>query len=297
MKWKKRNKNCFLLVFLLAGAFNISAQDSTKSTLSLNVGYFVKNNSSQCLIATAQTKIEKRFHPVKDIEVSIFLDSISSENLIGKSKTDEAGKAKAFIPVALKDKWNASATHTFYAISEANKQFEEGTGELMITKSKVEIDTVNDETTKSITVSVKKFENDEWVPVKDVEMRIGVSRAGGILGAGEEESYTTDSTGVAIAEFTRDSLPGDKDGNIILAAKVEDNDEIGNILIEKSVSWGIPTKTDEDFFKQRTLWSTRYHTPPWLLFMAYSIIVAVWGTLIYLILQIFKIKKLGTASK
>jgi hypothetical protein len=297
MKWKKRNKIYFLVSCLLAGAFNVFAQDSTKSTISLNLGYFVKNNSTQYLITTAQTKIEGRFHPVKDIEVSIYLDSVASENLLGKAKTDEAGKAKAFLPVTLKDKWSASATHTFFAVSEANKQFEEGTGELMITKSKVEIDTVSDETTKTITVTVKKLENNEWIPLKEVDVRIGAARSGGILGAGEEESYTTDSLGIATAEFTRDSLPGDKNGNIILAAKVEDNSEIGNILIEKTVPWGIATKTDDDFFKQRTLWSTRYHTPPWLLFMAYSIIIGVWGTLIYLILQIFKIKKIGIASK
>ncbi len=277
--------------------FNSFSQDTEKSTLSLNLSYFVKNNSSQYLIATAQTKIEGRFQPVKDIEVSIFLDSISLENLVGKIKTDEAGKAKAFLPTNLKDLWNASSTHTFFISSEANKQFDEGSGELTVTKSKIEIDTVSDETTKSITVTIKKLENEEWVAVKEVDVKIGVLRSGKILGAGEDEFYTTDSTGIATAEFTRDSLPGDKGGNIILAAKVDDLDEVGNLIIEKTVPWGVATITDDNFFKQRTLWSTRYHTPPWLLFMAYSIIIAVWGTLIYLIFQIFKIKKIGIQSK
>jgi hypothetical protein len=297
MKWKKRNKIYFLVCCFLAGTLTIFSQETEKSTLSLNLSYFVKNNSSQYLVATAQTKIEGRFHPVKDIEVSIYLDSISSENLVSKSKTDEKGKAKAFLPINLKDKWNGSSTHTFFVTSEANKKFDDGSSELTVTKSKIEIDTISDETTKSITVTIQKLENSEWVPVKEVDVRIGVARSGGILGAGEEESYTTDSTGIATAEFTRDSLPGDRNGNIILAAKVEDNDEIGNVLIERSVPWGVPTITDDGFFKQRTLWSTRYHTPSWLLFMAYSIIMAVWGTLIYLIFQIFKIKKLGIQIK
>jgi hypothetical protein len=168
---------------------------------------------------------------------------------------------------------------------------------LTITKSKIEIDTISDETTKSITVAIKKLENDEWIAVSEVDVKIGVLRSGKILGAGEEEFYTTDSTGITTAEFLRDSLPGDKDGNIVLAAKVDDNDEIGNLIIEKTVPWGVATKTDDDFFKQRTLWSTRYHTPVWLLFMAYSIIIAVWGTLIYLILQLFRVRKLGISSK
>lgn len=297
MKWKKTNSIYFLFSCILALTLNSSAQEAEKSTLSLNLGYFSKNNSSQYLIVNTQTRIEGRFYPVKDIPVSLYLDEVAEENLIAKVKTDETGKAKAFLPLNLKDKWNATATHTFLAVFEADKKFDEASGEMTITKSKMQIDTVSDETTKSITVTISKFENDEWVPVKDVDVKIGIARSGGILGAGEEESYTTDSTGVAIAEFTRDSLPGDINGNIVLAAKVEDNDEVGNLFVEKTVPWGIATKHANDFFQQRTLWSTRYHTPPWLLFMAYSIIIAVWGTLIYLVFQLLKIRKIGVKAE
>jgi hypothetical protein len=119
---------------------------------------------------------------------------------------------------------------------------------------------------------------------------------GGILPAGDEETYTTDSTGSVTAEFKKDSLPGDEKGNIVLAAKVEDNDLFGNLLVEKKAPWGIATKPDKNFFDQRTLWSTRFRTPIWLLFMAYSIVIGVWGTIIFLVFQIVKIKKLGITS-
>ncbi len=137
--------------------------------------------------------------------------------------------------------------------------------------------------------------NNEWVPAKDVEMKVGVERNGSILSAGDKETYTTDSTGIVSVEFKRDSLPGDIKGNFILAAKVEDNDQFGNLLVEKTVPWGVTLKPDQSFFNQRTLWSTRFKTPLWLLFMAYSIVIGVWGTIIYLALQIVKIKKLGVA--
>jgi hypothetical protein len=64
-----------------------------------------------------------------------------------------------------------------------------------------------------------------------------ISRQASILSAGDEETYTTDSTGTVSAEFKKDSLPGDKQGNIVLAAKVEDNDQYGNLLVEKTVRW------------------------------------------------------------
>ena len=84
---------------------------------------------------------------------------------------------------------------------------------------------------------------------------------GGILSAGDEATYTTDSTGEVTAEFKKDSLPGDEKGNIVLAAVVEDNDQYGNLQVEKTVSWGVPFNPDNSFFNQRALWSTRSRTP------------------------------------
>ena len=46
-------------------------------------------------------------------------------------------------------------------------------------------------------------------------------------------------------------------------------------------------------FDQRKLWATKFRTPLWLLFMAYSIVIGVWGTIIYLVLQIIRIKRIG----
>ena len=165
-----------------------------------------------------------------------------------------------------------------------------------ITKTKISIDTSSDGATRNIIVAISALINNEWVSAKDVEMKVGISRLGGILSAGDEETYTTDSTGTVTVELKKDSLPGDEKGNIVLAAKVEDNDQYGNLEIEKTVPWGIAVTPDKTFFDQRTLWSTRFRTPVWLLFMAYSIVIGVWGTLIYLVMQIIKVRKMGRAT-
>ena len=155
------------------------------------------------------------------------------------------------------------------------------------------LDTATEDGVRKITASVMKLENNEWLPAKDVEMKIGIERLGGILSAGDEATYTTDSTGSVTVELKKDSLPGDEKGNYIVAAKAEDNDQFGNLLIEKKVNWGTVQKNNNNFFSLRTLWTTRFRTPYWLLIMAYSIVIGVWGTLFYLIRQVFKIKKMG----
>ena len=292
---KTRISILLILCFFTTG-ISVSAQDSAAAEPSVNLRYFINNNSIQYLMVQSRIKVGKKFKPLPGQLVQLYLDSNSAENLITKIYTDEKGLAKVIIPPSLKDKWNSSPIHQFIGVLEATSKEEERTTSLEITKAKMEMDTSTADSVHSINVQVKFFQNNNWVPANDVEMKVGVNRSGSILTAGDEETYTTDSTGTVTVEFKRDSLPGDQMGNFVLLAKVEDNDQYGNLLVEKTVPWGVAAKLNKNFFEQRTLWSTRFRTPLWLLFMAYSIVIGVWATIIFLILQIVKIKKLGAAG-
>jgi hypothetical protein len=273
-------------VSLLTGP--LAAQEEGKKIVKLH--YVNSNNSVQYLLLESMLKKGKVLSPISNQSYKIYLDSVGT-NLIANLTTDETGKAKAFIPPSLKAVWNASSQHTFVVMAGE----EEVISDFVITKAKITLDTSNADGVRNITVSVLKMEGNKWMPAADVEMKVGVQRLGGILSAGEEDNYTTDSSGTVTVEFKRDKLPGDGDqkGNLLLVAKVEDNELFGSLIAEKKALWGVATKVDTGFFDQRTLWSTRFRTPYWLLFMAYSIIFGVWGTLIYLIRQVIKIKKLG----
>lgn len=282
---------------LVAIPFCSWSQDSAKKELVLNVSYYMNSDKTIYVMANTKTKIAKKFTPVSGISISLFLDTDSSANLIGKVTTDKNGLGKAIIPPALKAVWDQSAKHTFKAVSEANKDFDATDAEASITKSRIIIDTLTDGEAKTIIVKVATFDGTTWTPTKDVEMKVGISRsAGAILSAGDEATYTTDSTGTVTVELKKTQLPGDAKGNLVLTAKVEDNELLGNVAAEKIVPWGVAVKADNSFFNQRALWSTRFRTPWWLLFMAYSIVIGVWGTIIYLVVQIIKIKKIGTSA-
>jgi hypothetical protein len=131
-----------------------------------------------------------------------------------------------------------------------------------------------------------------WTPVKAIDVKIAVKRLDADLNVAETPTYETDSLGVASADFKRDSLPGDSKGNLTLIAKVEDNDVYGNLSSEKIVPWGKSIKYYTEFDK-RTLFARRGKSPLWLELLAYSIVIAVWGVLIYLFGQIKKLKQLG----
>jgi len=89
-------------------------------------------------------------------------------------------------------------------------------------------------------------------------------------------------------------MPGDEKGNLVLVARVEDNDVYGNLVVEKPVSWGVKAKVEQNFW-HRSLWSTGGRAPIWLLTIAFAIIIGVWGTLIYLLRQLLKMRKIGKA--
>jgi hypothetical protein len=291
----KINKYIFLLLpFLFIALTNRgSAQEKEEAEELVKLNYFTVNNGVQYLILENSLKTGRKTAPLKNKVFQLYLNSNSPENLIGKVSTDKNGNAKSFLPPSLKAAWTESSNHTFIAVAVGKE--DEIAAELAISKSKIQLDTLTTDGIRSISVQVMQLTDSVWVPAADVEMKVGVQRLGGILSAGDEESYTTDSSGTATLEFAKDSLPGDQKGNLVLVAKIQENDLYGNLIVEKTVPWGIAVKPNTSFFEQRTLWTTRFRTPIWLLIMAYSIFIGVWGTIIYLITQIVKIKKLGLA--
>ncbi len=287
--------NCTKVLCILVltfAAFNCSAQDSVKSPLVITLSYFSVNNTLPYLTVDAKTKKSGRFQPVMGAGIKLYLDKDSTGKgigFIGKVITNVKGKAGTDIPYSLAQIWKSSSNHTFIAITDKTKQFDETSTEINIAKAKITIDTAED---KNIIATFSQFNGANWVPVKGVEIKIGIKRLASDLPISDEQSYTTDSLGQVKGEFKRNGLPGDEAGNIILVAKVEDNDQFGNLRIEKSILWGVKFVASKDFFR-RALWASRFRSPIWLVFAAYGIIITVWGTLIYLIILLVKVRKLG----
>ena len=270
----------------------IHAQDSTKSPLTVNLSYFTSDNLLPFVMVSAKTKVAGKFQPVPGAEIKLYLDKDSSGKGIGfiaKVVTNEKGKAGAYIPPGLGQVWKAIPNHTFIAVTDKTKKFDETSAEITIAKARITIDTADD---KNVVATFSEFKGNNWVAVKGVEIKLGIKRLGGDLMIGDEQSYTTDSMGHVKGEFKKLGLPGDEKGNIVLVAKVEDNDQYGNLRIEKSTPWGKKFINNNEFF-QRALWASRFHSPLWLVIMSYSAVIAVGGTLIYLVFLLIKIRKLG----
>lgn len=286
------NNYKLLLVGLAVLCGSSAMTQDAKPGLLVDVSYRLTNNIFPSVSVFTKVKIDKKFVPVPAITVKVFLGQEADANLLGIVQTNKDGKGVVTFPVSVKSMWDSVSQFTLMATSEANKQYESAGGEASVTKAKITIDTVFTDGVRSIIATVKAKSGNNWIPAPDVETKIIIKRSIGNLSVGDAETYTTDSSGQATAEFKRIDMPGDANGNIVLVAKTEDNELYGNISIEQPVKWGMPF-TPVNTFDERTLFATRDKAPLWLLFLAGSIVVSVWSVIIYLVRQIIKIRKIG----
>jgi hypothetical protein len=284
----KKLPGLLFIAFFFAGCAAF-AQDSAKGNLNITLSYFTENNKLPYISVKIKTKTNGRFKMVSGILLKLYLNNDSAANLIKAVVTNEKGEAAAVIPPSLKNQWVSSVKHSFLAIFDGDKKYESAKADLSVGRAKILIDTISD---KKIIASVFELKDTSWVPVKAVDVIIAIKRLDAYLNVNEKASFTTDSTGQVSADFKRDNIPGDANGNIVIVAKVDDNDQYGNLLIEKTVPWGAKF-TPVNNFNKRTLFATSGKSPIWLLLIAGSIVISVWGVLILLVINFFKIKKLG----
>jgi hypothetical protein len=282
------------LVGIRAGAQDqpASSGDTVTKRLLLSVVYVNSNNQLQYLKATAKTKVNGKFTLVPGIVVTAYIKEDSPQNLLGKSTTNEKGEAFIYLTPGVKDIWMSSPQQHFVVASDAGMGFSAATGEVDMTKAKLQIDTAEG---RSVVVRLLQMVKGNWVPAKEVDVKLAIKRMGGDLNISDAPTYTTDSAGSFSVDFKRENLPGDEHGNLSLVASVDDNDTYGTLSAERTVPWGVYEPWVSDFDK-RTLYARRGRAPIWLDFMAYSIIAVVWGSLIFLLYQLGRIRKLGRAG-
>jgi mono/diheme cytochrome c family protein len=125
------------------------------------------------------------------------------------------------------------------------------------------------------------------LPLSGVELKLFANRYFGSMQIGETQ--ITNSKGEAWFEY-KNPLPGDSVGNIALTVKVTAD----GLDVKKSdtLKAGVATHV-KSLIDTRAMWSVRSKAPWWVM-LSYSLVVlSVWIVIIYIVLQIVKIRKLG----
>ena len=157
--------------------------------------------------------------------------------------------------------------------------------EAKLTISFTQIDSVN--VCKALVTSDEKG-------VKDVSVKLFVHRLFGLLPVGE--AVSTDENGIAIFKFPSD-IPAESNGKLSVIAKVEDDDNYGSLDAKGEINWGIVKNLSGSEKMERSLSASRERAPIYFMVTSDLIILGIWGTLIYIVFQVFKIKRISNANK
>lgn len=268
------------------------AQDTEEASVNLSLKYFLPENKAPFIKVITNKKTGRQFEAVKGVTVNVYLGEVAEDKLMGKVITAANGEGRVAFPSSLKASWDSLDIFTVMAESVPAAKEETLSAELTIKKAILILDTASEGGDRTVSAQLKEKRGNEWVAIPEIEIKLKIKRLLGNLTVGEEEIFTADENGIASSAFVKDAMPGDEKGNLILVAGVEDNDDYGNLLVEKTVPWGKPVKSTA-CVGQRTLWATGNRAPLWLIVLAFSITAAVWGTLFYLVRQMFKIRKMG----
>lgn len=139
----------------------------------------------------------------------------------------------------------------------------------------------------------KALVTSEGKPVIEVPVNLSVKRLFSNLPIGDPVS--TDSTGVATFEFPND-IPS-RNGKLTIFAKITDDENYMNAEASGEVNWGTVVVSDNSNVGERSIAAGRDGAPIYFIISSLIAIGLVWGFILYSVVQVFKIKRLGSLNK
>lgn len=127
------------------------------------------------------------------------------------------------------------------------------------------------------------------IPASGVEVGFFMQRYFGNLPFGVKGNVT-DENGRIEAAIPVD-LPGGEEGKALALVKLMDADAFGDVSAQTEIN--VKAVEIVNLLDERSLWTVRVMAPWWLIITYFSILIGVWGSLGYVVLQLFKLKKAG----
>jgi hypothetical protein len=155
-------------------------------------------------------------------------------------------------------------------------------------EAKIDISFSEQDSLKKVTAKL----TNAGAAVTGIDIHFYAKKSFGLLPL-EGDNITTDDNGEATIDFPAD-LPGDASGNVVVMARVEDDENLGTVETAKTINWGVPSKPEH--MQARALWTSGNNAPWPLTITVTSIVVIVWGIIFYMFYQLVRIKKAGKYS-
>ena len=278
-----------LSVFLLAtGSQNIYSQNTKKNKVRLKANYVKIGGDKAYVDIKATSKIKKKNRNVSNIELAVYNELEDEKIKLGTVTTNMKGESQFAIKDFNSLKSDSLNLFTLVVSFKGNDSYKKATKSIQFKDAEIKASLITKDSINYIQAILIDKSTDSVIVGESLVVQVQRLFKPLIVG---EEFNTTDDNGMVIVPIER-GIPG-IDGNLEIEVVLDDSDDFGTV--KAIVNAPIGSKIVENTtFDQRTMWGPRSKTPIFILVFTNLLIFGIWGIIIYLIINLFRIVKLKT---
>ncbi|MCJ7757203.1 MAG: hypothetical protein MUP24_03575 [Gillisia sp.] len=273
----------FLSVFFLTSGFS---QEVEKAKVRLKADYVKVMGGEVYFNLNASARVNGDNIKVPDLDLTIYNEVGDEKIKLGEAKTDVNGDGKLVLEGLNSIKPDSTNTYNVSISFKGNDSFKRASKSLSFRDAAIEAKLFTEDSINYISATLIDKSTDSVV-VGSL-LRVQVQRLFKPLKIGEEYNITDDNGTVVVS--IPEGIPGE-DGNLIIEVVLNATDAFGTVKALVQAPVGSVKVVDESTFEQRTLWSPRDKTPLFMLIFPNLLILGIWGIIIYLFINLFKIAK------
>ncbi|WP_242203999.1 hypothetical protein [Aestuariivivens insulae] len=276
----------FTTIFITAsGLHSIYAQTAEKNAVRLKIDYTKIMDSVSFFNIKAFSRVNRENIDVPNIDLTIFNELDNEKIKLGTTKTDMHGECKFVLKDFSTIKSDTTSTYHFVVTFKGSDAYKKASKSISFKDASIKTKLKTKDSINYISATLKETEKDSVL--SDQLLNVQVQRLFKSLKIGKEFNMTDENGSITVA--VNNDIPG-IDGNLIIEVVLSDSDEYGTVKALAHAPFGTPIIEDTTF-DDRTMWSPRNKTPLFLLLFPNLIIIGIWGIIIYLFVNLFKISK------
>ena len=279
-------KNISFTILLISSLFLVASdlysQDKALISPYIQLQYFKDTHENRVLKTTLTYSLNRMELPLAGMEVTFYSGGDNKE-ILGTGLTDDKGAAELELTGDLKIATDDAGMWLFNTEFKGNDTIEAASSEIAVKDAILVVTYTEPDSIKTITVKAYTLSNGKELPVSGEPVLVYVPRMFSLLQIGE---ITLDDNGTGSLEFPGD-LPGDKEGNINVITRFEENANFGNVEKQAQLKWGVPTDYSLPT-THRALWTKT--APKWMIYTLSVLLTGVWGHYLFAIISLIRIR-------
>ena len=277
-------RNFFLVLLSLFLCTSSYAQKTKKNKVRLKASYVKVMNSEVYFDLQATAKVDGENVNIPKVELVIF-NVVDDEQIeLGKTTTNMGGKSRFTLKDLKSIKPDSTNTYNIEISFEGNDNFSGTSKSISFKNANIEAKLVTIDSIDYISATLINKLTDSVVIGQSLTVQVQRLFKPLLI----KEFNKTDENGTILVPIPA-GIPG-VDGNITIEVVLNDSDEFGTVKAMLIAPIG-KLIVDESTFDERTMWSPRNKTPIFLLILPNLLTFVIWGFIIYLISNLFKINK------